>query len=257
MRSSPPQASRRGRSFTISRTAPAYLVALHRRFHDALADEFWLAVGDMAPGRERLATAARTYLDGCLRDRGVKALLLEARGHRPIADEVLARNRRNVDIVTADFEAIGRRHPRLSARLWVAATAECALIELELGRADSETREASTHSCRDAARRATSRASGAAGCPRRPIPLPRGSRRPDQQPRGVLRQLARWGNVPNGDRGNPFARTFAHRRHGVPGLAGNEPGHEPGHEQCQARRIEQVVQPALGQMDVGHAITRS
>jgi AcrR family transcriptional regulator len=120
----------------------AYLVALHRRFHDALADEFWSAVEGMAPGRERLATAARTYLDGCLRDRGVKALLLEARGHRPIADEVLARNRRNVDIVTADFEAIGRRHPRLSARLWVAATAECALIELELGRADSETREA-------------------------------------------------------------------------------------------------------------------
>jgi AcrR family transcriptional regulator len=120
----------------------AYLVALHRRFHDALSDEFWSAVEGMAPGRERLAVAARTYLDGCLRDRGVKALLLEARGHRPIADEVLARNRRNVDIVTADFEAIGRRHPRLSARLWVAATAECALIELELGRADSETREA-------------------------------------------------------------------------------------------------------------------
>jgi TetR/AcrR family transcriptional regulator, transcriptional repressor for nem operon len=119
-----------------------YLVALHRRFHDALADEFWSAAGGMAPGRERLATAARTYLDGCLRDRGVKALLLEARGHRPIADEVMARNRRNVDIVAADFEAIGWRHPRLSARLWVGATAECALIELELGRADSETREA-------------------------------------------------------------------------------------------------------------------
>ncbi|KAA0082124.1 TetR/AcrR family transcriptional regulator [Mycolicibacterium sp. P9-64] len=119
-----------------------YLVALHRRFHDALADEFFAAVADMAPGRERLALAARTYLDGCLRDRGVKALLLEARGHLPIADEVLARNRRNVDVLTADFEAMGRRHPRQSARLWVAATAECALMELELGRADPETREA-------------------------------------------------------------------------------------------------------------------
>lgn len=119
-----------------------YLVALHRRFHDALADEFFSAVGDTAPGRQRLALAARTYLDGCLRDRGVKALLLEARGHRPIADEVLERNRRNVDVLTADFEAMGRRHPRQSARLWVAATAECALMELELGRADPETREA-------------------------------------------------------------------------------------------------------------------
>ena len=119
-----------------------YLVALHRRFHDALTDEILSAIDGMVPGHERLATAARTYLDGCLRDRGVKALLLEARGHRPIADEVLGRNRRNVDVVTADFEAIGRRHARQSARLWVAATAECALIELELGRADPETRAA-------------------------------------------------------------------------------------------------------------------
>jgi TetR/AcrR family transcriptional repressor of nem operon len=120
----------------------AYLVALHRRFHDALADEFWSAIGDMAPGRERLAAAARIYLDGCLRDRGVKALLLEARGHRPIADEVMERNRRNVDIVAADFEAMDRRHPRQSAQLWVAATAECALMELELGRADPKARQA-------------------------------------------------------------------------------------------------------------------
>jgi TetR/AcrR family transcriptional repressor of nem operon len=120
----------------------SYLVALHRRFHDALADEFFSSVGDMAPGHQRLAIAAKTYLDGCLRDRGVKALLLEARGHRPIADEVLERNRRNVETVTADFEAMDRRHPRQSARLWVAATAECALMELELGRADAEAREA-------------------------------------------------------------------------------------------------------------------
>jgi AcrR family transcriptional regulator len=120
----------------------AYLVAVHRRFHDALTTKIWSAIGDMAPGRERLAAAARTYLDGCLRDRGVKALLLEARGHRPIADEVLARNRRNVDIVSADFEAIGRAHPRQSARLWVAATAECALMELELGRRDATCRAA-------------------------------------------------------------------------------------------------------------------
>jgi len=119
-----------------------YLVALHRRFHDALADEFFSAVGDMTPGHQRLAVAARTYLDGCLRDRGVKALLLEARGHRSIADEVLERNRRNVETVAADFEAMGRQHPRQSARLWVAATAECALMELELGRADPEAREA-------------------------------------------------------------------------------------------------------------------
>jgi AcrR family transcriptional regulator len=119
-----------------------YLVALHRRFHDTLANEIWAVIGDLPPGRERLSAAARTYLDGCLRDRGVKALLLEARGHRPIADEVMQRNHRNVDIVTPDFEVIGRTHPRQSARLWVAATAECALMELELGRRDAMSRAA-------------------------------------------------------------------------------------------------------------------
>lgn len=120
----------------------SYLVALHRRFHDALTDEIVAVIGPMAPGRERLSAVARGYLDGCLRDRGVKALLLEARGHRPIADEVMRRNAANVDILAADFEAIGRPYPRQSARLWVAATAECALMELEFGGADPEARAA-------------------------------------------------------------------------------------------------------------------
>jgi AcrR family transcriptional regulator len=112
----------------------SYLVALHRRFHDALFEEVTAVIGDLEPGRGRLAAAARVYLDACLRDRGVKALLLEARGHLPIADEVMRRNRMNVDVVAADFAALGRSHPRDAARLWVAATAECALIELERGR---------------------------------------------------------------------------------------------------------------------------
>ena len=120
----------------------AYLVGLHRSFHDALGDEIAVATDGMPPGRARLARAARAYLDGCLRHRGVKALLLEARGHRPIVDEVLARNRRSVEAVTADFAALGRTHPGHAARLWVAATAECALIELESGQADTAARAA-------------------------------------------------------------------------------------------------------------------
>jgi TetR/AcrR family transcriptional regulator, transcriptional repressor for nem operon len=119
-----------------------YLVALHRRFHDTLNDEIAAVIEPMAPGRERLAAVATTYLDGCLRDRGVKALLLEARGHRPISDEVMRRNAASVAVVATDFEAVGRAYPRQSARLWVAATAECALMELEFGRADPEARAA-------------------------------------------------------------------------------------------------------------------
>jgi AcrR family transcriptional regulator len=120
----------------------SYLVALHRRFHDVLFDEMMSVIGEMTPGRDRLDSAATTYLDGCLRDRGVKALLLEARGHLPIAEEVTRRNRMSVEIVATDFVALGARHPRQSARLWIAATAECALMELELGGRDAAAREA-------------------------------------------------------------------------------------------------------------------
>ena len=121
-----------------------YLVALHRRFHDALFDEVVSVIDGMTPGKDRLDAAARTYLDGCLRDRGVKALLLEARGHLPIAEEVMRRNRMNVDVVAADFTALGWPHPRQAARLWIAATAECALVELELGRRDPDARSVLT-----------------------------------------------------------------------------------------------------------------
>ena len=120
----------------------SYLVALHRRFHDVLFDEVMAVIGELAPGRDRLAAAATIYLDGCLRDRGVKALLLEARGHLPIAEEVTRRNRMTVDVVAADFEAIGSPHPRAAARLWIAATAECALMELDLGGRDDAARTA-------------------------------------------------------------------------------------------------------------------
>jgi hypothetical protein len=55
-------------------------------------------------------------LDGCLRNREVKALLLEAHGHLPIAEEVTRSNRMSVDVVAADFEALGSQYPREAAR---------------------------------------------------------------------------------------------------------------------------------------------
>lgn len=119
-----------------------YLVALHRRFHDSVFDEVTRAVGDTSPGSERLSAFSQAYLDACLKDRGVKALILEARGSLLIQEEVRRRNRSVVEIVAKDFIALGWQHPRQVARLWVALNAEAALVELELGHRDQATRRA-------------------------------------------------------------------------------------------------------------------
>ncbi|GAB3230575.1 TetR/AcrR family transcriptional regulator [Mycolicibacterium hippocampi] len=120
----------------------SYLVALHRRFHDDIFDEVQRATASMRPGRDRLTAMSVTYLDGCLRRRGVRALILEARGQLPIQDEIIRRNSTTVDLLTDDFVAMRRPRPRAAARLWLAANAECALLELDAGRADPETRAA-------------------------------------------------------------------------------------------------------------------
>jgi TetR/AcrR family transcriptional regulator, transcriptional repressor for nem operon len=120
----------------------AYLVALHRNFHDNLFDAVQRAVTAIPPGRDRLAKASETYLDGCLSHRGVRALILEARGLLPIQNEIIRRNQSNVDFLTPDFVAMGWPRPCASARLWIAANAECALVELDDSAANPDARAA-------------------------------------------------------------------------------------------------------------------
>jgi AcrR family transcriptional regulator len=120
----------------------SYLVALHRQFHDGILVDVQRAVASMRPGRERLATMSVTYLDACLRQRGVRALILEARGQLPIQDEIVRRNNSNVDFITIDFVTMEWPRPRAAARLWIAANAECALVELDARRPDPDVRAA-------------------------------------------------------------------------------------------------------------------
>jgi TetR/AcrR family transcriptional regulator, transcriptional repressor for nem operon len=120
----------------------SYLVALHRYFHDRIFDEVQSAVATMQPGSERLELVSSVYLDACLQDRGVRALILEARGLLDIQAEVRRRNAANTEFVAIDFIAMGWDHPRSAAQLWVAAAAECALIELEACSADPAARAA-------------------------------------------------------------------------------------------------------------------
>lgn len=120
----------------------SYLLALHREFHDRLLSEIERVTSDLPPGRERLMVSATTYLDGCLRDRGVRALLLEARADPVIAEEIGARNASTAKLVRDDFRAMGWSHPLECAQLWVGMTAEAALLELKAGRRSSAVRAA-------------------------------------------------------------------------------------------------------------------
>ncbi|WP_029114313.1 TetR/AcrR family transcriptional regulator [Mycobacterium sp. URHB0044] len=107
----------------------SYLLALHREFHERLATQMQAATVDMPPGRNRLIVGANACLDGCLRDRGVRALLLEARAEPAVTDEIRHRNHANAELCRPDFAALPRPHPYESAQLWVGMVAEAALIE--------------------------------------------------------------------------------------------------------------------------------
>ncbi|MER7894532.1 TetR/AcrR family transcriptional regulator [Micromonospora sp. NPDC094482] len=130
----------KGSFFHHFKDRASYLLALHSNFHERLRDEIQRAIDQMPPGVDRLLVASKTYLDACLRDRGVRALLLEARAEAPIADAVRLRNAQMAELCAADFRAMGWPHPLDAARLWVGLVAEGALIELDAGRLHRNTR---------------------------------------------------------------------------------------------------------------------
>jgi TetR/AcrR family transcriptional regulator, transcriptional repressor for nem operon len=111
----------------------AYLLALHREFHSRIFAEIFGAIDGIEPGAARVLTASRTYLDACLRDRGVRALLLEARAEREIAEEIRSRNKATAEYFKADFQAMNLPHPYESALLWIGLVVEAALTELDAG----------------------------------------------------------------------------------------------------------------------------
>ncbi|MEV5652379.1 TetR/AcrR family transcriptional regulator [Nocardia sp. NPDC052254] len=108
-----------------------YLLALHAGFHDRVDAEITTAIADLPPGQERLRVAQRAYLDSCLRNRGARALLLEARAERTITDQISARNETLAHVAAQDFRAMGWSHPVESARLWIGVVVEAALLELD------------------------------------------------------------------------------------------------------------------------------
>lgn len=117
-----------------------FLVALHAQFHERLLRAVLDATAELSPGAERLRRGTVAYLDACLHERAVKALLLEARGTASIASEVQRRNAQFARLAQADFTALGWSHAETSARLFVALVAEAALMELEADHANDAVR---------------------------------------------------------------------------------------------------------------------
>ncbi|EFH84985.1 TetR/AcrR family transcriptional regulator [Ktedonobacter racemifer] len=118
----------------------AFLVALHVQFYERLRDALLQVIAPLSPGAERLRKSMETYLDGCLHERAVKALLLEARSEPLIAAEVQRRRGEFAAIAQADFQAMGWPDAEFSARFFAALGAETALVELETGRNEAARR---------------------------------------------------------------------------------------------------------------------
>lgn len=112
----------------------ALLVALHRRFHDDLFAAIAASTSADRPGPARARARVAGFLDGCRRQRGVRAMLLQARTEPAILAEVARRNDDAARLLAGDLRGSVPR-PLETARLLVAATAEVALLELAAGRA--------------------------------------------------------------------------------------------------------------------------
>ena len=124
----------KGTFYVHFRDRNEFAIALHDRFHDRLRERIEKAITGMAPGAKRLRRGCAAYLDGCLDAVGVKAMLAHARGEPSISRKVTESNDRFARQCAEDVRAMGRSHPLETARLFVAAAAEAALLEMEGGR---------------------------------------------------------------------------------------------------------------------------
>ncbi len=111
-----------------------FIDALHQRFYASVSEKVADAVQGMAPGRELLLRAIDAYLDVCLANRAVKALVLETRAQGELTTTMEQREAQFALLAQPSLAAMGIEPAVIAARLFVAMTSEAALIELEAGR---------------------------------------------------------------------------------------------------------------------------
>ncbi len=112
----------------------AFVDALHARFHGRVLAGVAAATAELPPGAERIARGVEAYLDVCLADRAVKALVLEARSDPALVESMAARHDRFVATSAPSFKAMGWPDASAAAQLLAAMTAEIAVRELDAGR---------------------------------------------------------------------------------------------------------------------------
>ncbi len=120
----------------------AFVDALHQRFYSQVNEAVAGAVGPRDLGSELLLAAVDAYLDVCLANRGVKALVFETRGQGELTTTMEEREQMFAQLARPSLEAMGIASPDVSARLLVAMTSEVALIEMEAGRRVQTARDA-------------------------------------------------------------------------------------------------------------------
>ena len=118
----------------------AFLLELHRRFHDQLIADIRESCAGMTPGVDRLTTAATTFLDFCLRERTVRPLLLDMRSELQVADEIATRTAQITRLFEQDLRAMGWPDPGPAARLFMSMCSDAAVSELHRARRDSALR---------------------------------------------------------------------------------------------------------------------
>ncbi len=112
----------------------SFIDALHQRFYSQVTEAVSRAVAELPPGRELLLAAIEAYLDVCLANHAVKALVFETRAQSTLTTTMEDREALFAKLAQPSMRAIGMTPAHISARLIVALTSEAALIEMEAGR---------------------------------------------------------------------------------------------------------------------------
>lgn len=113
-----------------------YLIAVQQQFLDDLRDQVIASTAQNPPGLERVRNATLVYLDHCLKHRGLRGWLLQARKEKQLLAEGLRKQNHSFALViSTEFHALHWPHPLAAARMYLAAIQEAARLEQAKGAA--------------------------------------------------------------------------------------------------------------------------